>query len=168
MNETEGQDERGGVSVRAREIGVAAAIIALAAVVMYDNWRIGAGWASDGPEAGYFPFYVGLAMLISAGIVLFNAIMLRGPRRIFVDMRQFRPVLTLLAPSIVYVVVAAYLGIYVSAALYLAFFMSVVGHYRPAIVAPVAIGVPIFLFMLFEIWFLVPLPKGPLEYWLGF
>jgi hypothetical protein len=168
MNETEGQNERGGVSVRALEIGVAAAIIVLAAVVMYDNWRIGAGWGADGPQAGYFPFYVGLAMLISSGVVFFNAIVQRGPRRVFVDMRQFRPVLTLLVPSIVYVVIAAYLGIYVSAALYLAFFMSVVGRYRPAVVAPVAIGVPILLFLLFEIWFLVPLPKGPLEYWLGF
>jgi hypothetical protein len=168
MNETEGQNERGGVSVRALEIGVAAAIIVLAAVVMYDNWRIGAGWGADGPQAGYFPFYVGLAMLISSGVVFFNAIVQRGPRRVFVDARQFRPVLTLLVPSIVYVVIAAYLGIYVSAALYLAFFMSVVGRYRPVVVAPVAIGVPILLFLLFEIWFLVPLPKGPLEYWLGF
>jgi hypothetical protein len=28
--------------------------------------------------------------------------------------------------------------------------------------------VPLTLFMMFERWFLVPLPKGPLEAWLGF
>ena len=77
-------------------------------------------------------------------------------------------VLTLLVPSIIYVVIAAYLGVYFAAAIYLTFFMAVIGRYRAAIVAPVALGVPFVLFLLFEIWFLVPLPKGPIEYWLGF
>lgn len=168
MSNTEEQDQHGGVSVRALEIGVASAIILLAAVVMFDNWRIGAGWAADGPQAGYFPFYVALAMLISSCIVLFNAIMVRKPRQVFVERRQLQTVLTLLVPSIIYVVIAAYLGVYFAAAIYLTFFMAVIGRYRAAIVAPVALGVPFVLFLLFEIWFLVPLPKGPIEYWLGF
>jgi hypothetical protein len=168
MSETKGQDEKGGVSVRALEIGVAAAIVVLSAVVMYDSWRIGAGWGSDGPQAGYFPFYIGVAMLVSSGIILFKAITQRSPREVFVDPHKFRPVLTLLVPSIVYVALAAFLGVYVSAALYLAFFMAVIGRYRAAVVVPIAIGVPIALFLLFEVWFLVPLPKGPLEDWLGF
>ncbi len=168
MSRIEDQDERGGVSVKAFEIGVASAIMVLAAVVMYDNWRLGAGWAADGPQAGYFPFYVGLAMLISSGIILANAIRSRKPRQVFVERRQLQTVLTLLVPSMVYVAVAAFLGVYVAAALYLTFFMAVIGRYKPKIVAPVAIGVPITLFLLFEVWFLVPLPKGPIEYWLGF
>jgi hypothetical protein len=28
--------------------------------------------------------------------------------------------------------------------------------------------VPVALFLMFEVWFLVPLPKGPIEQWLGF
>ena len=168
MSNTEEQDQQGGVSVRALEIVVASAIILLAAIVMFDNWRIGAGWAADGPQAGYFPFYVGLAMLISSAIVLFNAIVVRKPRQVFVETRQLQTVLTLLVPSIIYVVIAAYLGVYFAAAIYLTFFMAVIGRYRAAIVAPVALGVPFVLFLLFEIWFLVPLPKGPIEYWLGF
>jgi hypothetical protein len=35
-------------------------------------------------------------------------------------------------------------------------------------IVPVAIGVPLMLFMMFEVWFLVPLPKGPLEAALGY
>ena len=168
MSNTEEQDQQGGVSVRALEIVVASAIILLAAIVMFDNWRIGAGWAADGPQAGYFPFYVGLAMLISSAIVLLNAIVVRKPRQVFVETRQLQTVLTLLVPSIIYVVIAAYLGVYFAAAIYLTFFMAVIGRYRAAIVAPVALGVPFVLFLLFEIWFLVPMPKGPIEYWLGF
>lgn len=168
MSESKGENEYGGVSVRALEITVAAALMALSAVIMYDSWRTGARWGADGPQAGYFPFYVALLMLISAGMVLLRGLTLAGPRRRFVQPSQFRPVLALFVPSMVYVVFAAYLGVYVAAALYLAYFMSVVGRYRAAIVAPVAIGVPIVLFLLFEVWFLVPLPKGPLEYWLGY
>jgi hypothetical protein len=33
---------------------------------------------------------------------------------------------------------------------------------------PVGVGVAVALFFLFEKWLLVPLPKGPLEAWLGF
>jgi hypothetical protein len=30
------------------------------------------------------------------------------------------------------------------------------------------VGVPLFFFIVFERWFLVPLPKGPIENLLGF
>jgi putative tricarboxylic transport membrane protein len=33
--------------------------------------------------------------------------------------------------------------------------------------AAVALGVSVVFFLLFEVWFKVPLPKGPLESWLG-
>jgi hypothetical protein len=169
MNEIKGHNEDGGVSVRTLEIVVAGTIMALAALVMYDNWRIGAGWASDGPEAGYFPFYVGLLLFVSGSIIFIRAIAATsGPALPFVEPRQFRQVLALLAPSIAYVAVTAFLGIYVTSALYLAFFMAVLGRYRLPIILPVALGVPLALFLLFEVWFLVPLPKGPLELWLGY
>jgi hypothetical protein len=31
-----------------------------------------------------------------------------------------------------------------------------------------AVSVPVLTFMIFELWFLVPMPKGPLEDWLGY
>ena len=64
------------VSKRTMELVVAALFMAVAALVMWENWRLGAGWASDGPEAGYFPFYIGLIMFIASaatfGINLFR------------------------------------------------------------------------------------------------
>ena len=56
----------------------------------------------------------------------------------------------------------------IASAIYLAYFMKMLGHYKWAIVAPVALGVPSLLFVVFEIWFLVPLPKGPVESYFGF
>ncbi len=168
MNEIQGHDEQGGVSVRMMEIVVAATIMGLAAIVMYDNWLTGAGWAPDGPQAGYFPFYVGLLMFVSSGVVFFRAIAKRARRAPFIVPHQFRQVMMLLGPTAIYIAVTAVLGIYVASALYLAFFMAVLGRYRAIVIVPVAIGVPIALFLLFEVWFLVPLPKGPLETWLGY
>jgi len=168
MDGTEQKDERGGVSVRALEIFVAALIMALATLVMYDSWLIGARWGADGPQSGYFPFYIGVLMFASSAIVFVRALVVRVVRRRFVEPQQFRSVLMLLVPSIVYVAVTAYIGIYVASALYLTYFMRLLGRYRWIVVLPIAIGVPVAMFFVFEIWFLVPLPKGPLEDWLGY
>ncbi|MBM3565347.1 MAG: tripartite tricarboxylate transporter TctB family protein [Alphaproteobacteria bacterium] len=164
----DGESEGGGASQRAVDMFVAAAIGALAVLVMYDNYQTGAKWASDGPQAGYFPFYIGVLMLISAGVNFFNALLKKGPRRIFVDSQQFRSVLAILVPSAVFVAGAYFIGIYIATVAFLAYFMRVLGGYRAAIIAPIAIGVPVFFFLLFEIWFLVPLPKGPVESYFGF
>jgi hypothetical protein len=168
MAEGENGGEPVGLSVRALDIGVALAFIGLGAVVMVDNHRRGAAWGPDGPESGYFPFYVGLVLVLSAAIVLVQAIFRQGRRRIAIDRAQARSVLALLLPTIVYVAVMAYIGIYVSSAIYLVYFMRLLGRYRWRTIVPISIGIPFILFVLFEVWFLVPLPKGPLEDWLGY
>jgi hypothetical protein len=168
MAESEKVDESVGVTVRALDIGVALAFMVLGTVVMVDNHRLGAAWGPDGPQSGYFPFYIGLALVLSAAIVLVQAALRKGRRRVAIDRVQARSVLALLVPTIVYVAAMAFIGIYVASAVYLAYFMRLLGHYRWAVIAPTAIGIPVALFALFEIWFLVPLPKGPLEDWLGY
>jgi putative tricarboxylic transport membrane protein len=42
------------------------------------------------------------------------------------------------------------------------------GGYSPYKALPLAVLLPIILFVIFEIWFLVPLPKGPVEAWFGY
>lgn len=159
----------GWVSTRAIELLVAALLMAVAGIVMSDSLRVGAGWASDGPEAGYFPFYVGLLMLLSSGVVFMRALLERkGGGDIFVDSSQFRQVLAILMPTAVFVVLSAFIGIYVSAFLFIGYCMVYLGRYPLRKVVPIAVVVPVVLFVVFEIWFLVPLPKGPLEEMLGY
>src|SRR3546814_17294456 len=133
MSESKSENEYGSVSVRTLEIAVAAALMALSAVIMYDSWRTGARWGADGPQDGYFPFYVALLMLISAGMVLLRGLTLAGPRSRIVQPSPFRPVLAPFVPSLVYVVFAAYPAVYLAAAVYLAYFMSFVGRSRATI-----------------------------------
>ncbi|GGF88158.1 hypothetical protein GCM10007301_55080 [Azorhizobium oxalatiphilum] len=157
------------VTRRTMDIVVALLFMGLAGLVMADSWRIGARWASDGPQAGYFPFYVGLIMMVASVTTLLQNLLTRHPDRAnFVDRSQFRSVLQVLVPTIAYVVLIAFIGLYVASAIFIAFFMWWLGKYKPLLIVPVAIGVPLVLFVMFEVWFLVPLPKGPLETALGY
>ena len=157
------------VSYRSVDAGVALLFMALSCVVMWDSWGIGAKWASDGPQAGYFPFYIGLIMFISSLGTLVGAIITKTPNlNTFVEKGQLMSVLSVLVPTAVFVALIPYLGLYVAGAIFIAFFMVAIGKYNILKAIPVAIFVPLALFVLFEIWFLIPLPKGPVENMLGY
>lgn len=157
------------VSTRLMDQVVAAILIGLAAIVMWDSYRIGIGWAGDGPEAGYFPFYIGLLLFISgAGTFVTNLVTKAPDVSNFVERTGLVSVMKVFIPTLLYVIAIDFLGIYVSSIIYIAFFMFWLGKYSPLIIAPVSFGVPLFLFFMFEIWFLLPLPKGPVEAMLGF
>jgi putative tricarboxylic transport membrane protein len=158
-------------SVRAWEVAVAALFLVFGAIVVWDSRRLGSAWGSDGPQAGYFPFYIGLIICIASAINLYSALM-RANRKPFVEWGQLRMVLTVMVPSVVYVILIANpwmsLGIYVASAIFIAFFMRFLGKYAWPKVAAVSVGVMVVFFLMFEVWFKVPLPKGPLEVAFGF
>mgnify|MGYP001378607866 CR=1 FL=1 len=157
------------VAHRTVELCVAGALMIVALVVMYDNWKTGAGWAFDGPEAGYFPFWIGVILLISSvGTFVTTLRNSSFGRETFVERGQLKQILQVLIPAIVFVAAISFIGIYVAAAIFIAFFMVYLGKYPVWKVVPVSVGVPLALFVLFEIWFLVPLPKGPVEAMLGY
>jgi len=156
------------VSTRLMELIVAGLFMAVATLVMYDNWRIGARWAEDGPQSGYFPFRIGAIMFIASAVTFGVNLLGRTPTSNFVERSQVKQVLQVLVPTIVFVVAIGFLGIYVSSVLFIAFFMWWLGKYPIYKILPIALVIPIALFFMFEVWFLVPLPKGPLEEFLGY
>lgn len=158
------------VSSRAMDIVVALLFLAAAALVIVDSTRLGFRWQEGvGPGAGYFPFYVALVMAGASLINLIRAILhKRGSEEIFVTRPAFLKVLAVLVPLAAFVAAIAFVGIYVSSAIFIALFMMYFGGYAFYRAIPVGGGVAIVLFFLFEKWFLVPLPKGPLEAWLGY
>lgn len=160
------EDRRAAASTRTVELVVACLILALGVVVAADSWRLGARWAEDGPQGGYFPFYIGLLLVISSAVVIVRALR-AGPGKAFVERGQFKLILTLLVPSIVYVALIGLVGIYIASILFIGFFMLYLGRYGIGRTAAVAFGVAIVFFLVFEVWFKVPLPKGPVEAWLG-
>ena len=153
--------------MRAADLATAAVLMALGGLVIFDAARLGHDWGSDGPKSGFFPFWLAVAMVVACAGIFAQALR-RGVDKPFVSREQLRPVLSVLLPAAAMVAVTAVAGLYVAAALYIGFYMRWVGrHAWPAIVA-LALGIPIVTFVIFERWFLVPMPKGPLEAWLGF
>ena len=153
--------------MRAADLVTASALMLLGAVVLADALRLGIGWSTDGPRSGFFPSWLALLMLAACATILVHA--WRGrPGKAFIGRAQVAPVLKVLAPATGMVLLTHWLGLYVSSALYLGLSMRWIGRHRWPTVVAVAVGVPIATFLIFERWFLVPMPKGPLETWLGY
>jgi len=170
----QGSDQRAVGSVRLWECVVAACFFAFGAVVSWDSHRIGSSWGDDGPQAGYFPFYIGVFIMASAIATFYEALRLDAAAggKPFVLRGQLRLVLTMLLPAVVYVALMDNpwypLGMYVPSVLLICAFMKMLGKYGWLSAIAVSVGVVVSFFVMFEIWFSVPLPKGPLETALGF
>jgi hypothetical protein len=135
---------------------------------MYDSVRLGSTWGDDGPKPGYFPFYIGLIMAVAAVMNLARGFVIPADRNPpFVLAGQLKMVLTVLVPAAIYAGAIGWIGIYVSSIVFIAFFMRWLGKFAWWKVAAVSIGTAVALFLIFERWFLVPLPKGPIEALLG-
>jgi putative tricarboxylic transport membrane protein len=152
---------------RTVDVLTAAAIMLIGAVVVADSLRLGAGWGSDGPKSGFFPFWLGSLLVLTAGAIMVQA-WRRGVTSPFVSRERLRPVLIVLLPAFGLVILTQFIGLYVASALYMAVYMRGVGAHRWSTVILLAIGIPVLTFVIFEQWFLVPMPKGPLEAWLGY
>jgi len=160
-------DDRPVAAARSVDIVVSVLILALAVLLGWDSWRIGAGWASDGPQAGYFPFYLSVLMGAASlyGIV---TKVLETQTEPFVTRQQFERVLKVLIPTFVYCLLIQYLGLYVASFFLVAGFMWWVGRiaaWKSLLTAFVFTAV---MFITFEIAFNVIMPKGPLEAAFGF
>jgi hypothetical protein len=156
-----------GPSHRIVELGVAVFTALFALIVLAGAWRVGIGWGVEGPKAGFFPFYVGL-FILGGSIVNFVNVIAAGPSdKLFAEWGQLRQVLSVVIPAAIYVALIPSLGIYLCSIVIIALFMRWLGSYGWSLTAVIAFGVPLFFYFMFEKWFLVPLPKGPIEELLG-
>jgi hypothetical protein len=159
--------------MRAADLLTAVVLMGLGGVVIHDAVRLGIGWGDEGPRSGFFPFWLATLLVGCSGAIFVQA-WRRRTARPFARREQLVPVLKVVVPVAAFIVVMDPpgppdgLGLYVAAALYIAGYMRWVGGHGWAAVAMVAIAVPVLSFIVFEQWFLVPMPKGPLEAWLGY
>jgi putative tricarboxylic transport membrane protein len=168
-NKTTKKPGKEGLSTKAVEMIVASIIFLLGIVVVYDSHRVGSGWASDGPQAGYFPFYIGVIICIAGGWIVLQTLFGKAANTTaFIGAGKLKLVLAVLLPTVVYVIAIYFIGIYVASALFIGIFMRWQGKFTLTKIIPVSLGVSIVMFLMFEVWFLVPLPKGPLEALFGY
>ena len=158
------------ISVRAMDIVTAIVFLAIGLTVMVGSLKLGASWGSDGPEAGYFPFYISLIMMLSSAVTLYQTAIVNKHKKTesFVEREPFKQVMAVLLPAVVFVLGVQLIGIYVSSVFYIAIFMVWLGKYPLWKAITVAVGVSVALYLMFEFWFQVPLPHGswfnPLEF----
>jgi hypothetical protein len=155
------------ITMRTAELTVATIIAALALLVIWSNYKLGAGWASDGPQAGYFPFRLAVIILISCIVVMVQVIR-QNDRSPFVERAQLRLVAIVLLPLIAYIAALQVIGIYVASAIFIGVFMMAIGRFSWWKSLVVGAGISLVFFWIFELQFQVPLPKGPLEHFFGF
>src|SRR5437016_6057653 len=90
-------------------------LIGIAALLGYDNWRTGMGWASDGPQAGYFPFYLSIILCTASLYGLASILIARAPPNdVFVTRDQLRRVLQVFVPTLLFCLFIQWLGLYVA------------------------------------------------------
>jgi putative tricarboxylic transport membrane protein len=163
--------EGGHLQQRWAELIAALFFAIVGAIVVFDSFRTGFRWASDGPQPGYFPFYIGITLITCAAWIIFQTIQgwsKDGGQKAFAKANEFRLVLRMFLPICLFVGGVFALGIYTAAIIYITTFMIWEGKFSWTRSLAVSLGVSLFLFILFEVWFLVPLPKGPIEAMLGF
>ena len=169
MEQDSGARMHGAVSERA--VGAVTAIVffLVGVVMIVDNYKIGAGWAPEGPEAGYFPLRIGVIICVAAAVVFYRALAAKGgAARAFVTYGRLRHVMVVLLPTIAYVLAIKFVGIYVASAVFIGAFMRVMDRFGWLKTIVISVGVSVALFWLFELQFKVPLPKGPLEARFGY
>jgi hypothetical protein len=155
---------RAGVPTYLVEAAAAAILLVIGLAVVFESRKLGAGWTTDGPGAGYFPFYIGVIIVVSGAGILYQALLGKNRKtEPFVDPVQFRRVLSVLLPATGYVLAITFLGLYVASAIYIALFMVVLGKYAWFKAVTAAFAVNALFFLMFEVWFKVPLYKGSLD-----
>jgi hypothetical protein len=153
--------------MRLADIVTASFLMLIGAVVLVDAVRLGFRWGTDGPQSGFFPFWLAIVLIAHSAAIIVRAVRKRSDEP-FASREQLRSVLTVAVPAAALVVFTQVIGLYVAGALYLFFYMRLVGRHSWVTTAALSIGIPLATFLVFEKWFLVPLPKGPVEAWLGY
>ncbi|CAD5110018.1 tripartite tricarboxylate transporter TctB family protein [Zestomonas carbonaria] len=155
------------VATRWVEIGLALFTAALGGIVMCGSLEIGIGWGDAGPEAGYFPFYIGLLLsAASLGNLIVALLRWQAMGSAFVGRTAFRQVLAVFLPIAAYVAAMPFTGIYLASALFIAWFMwrdrQRGKPYGLALIATIAGGATLASYLIFALWFKVPLDAGVL------
>src|SRR5918998_2009173 len=142
--------ERALVSRSTMEIATALATGALGAAVMWGAVEHDIGWGDSGPAAGYFPFRIGVLIVLGSLANLVLAIWRRNHERsVFLTREQGKRVLAFGLPILAFVIVSLWLGLYVGAILYLFFVMVFQGGYGPLVALGVALAVAVVMRLIF-------------------
>ena len=151
-------------TTRTAEVVVYVLLLALALLLGFDNWRSGMGWAKDGPQSGYLPFY--LCVILAGASVFGLGITLLKRKEVsptFVTRDQLRRVTQVFIPTLLFCAAMQWLGLYVASFLLVAGFMRFIGRIAWWKSLLTSFVFAFAMFATFDVAFDVIMPKGPIE-----
>jgi hypothetical protein len=149
--------------MRRADIYVGLFLMAVGLLVLGDAIRLGFGWGMSGPEAGFFPFYMGLGIVICTFFIVRRGIKIlkkEGMGKPLIRQGGLTQILWVLIPAAGMVLLTEIIGLHLATVLYLAFYMGVVGKLHWGKVILISILVPLVVYVVFDKVFLIPLPEG--------
>lgn len=144
-------------------LAVAVLLLGIATLVIVDAVRLGFGWGDDGPESGFFPFWLGVILAICAAVELRRLLALQlahAPARRLMPVGAWKPIAWVFVPAAGMALATELVGLHLAAVLYLAFYMRATGKVRWSTTLAVAVLVPVLLYVALDKLFLVPMPQG--------
>lgn len=151
---------KSGPSQRTFEIAIALFFALFGAIIVAGAVKAGITWGFDGPRAGFFPFLMGVLVLIGAGVTLLLILKDKSDLGIFSEWGHIAQVASVALPTLAYIIAIYLIGIYIASALLIAYFMIVLSGYKPLFTAVIAISMPVIIYFVFQKWFLIALPDG--------
>ena len=150
-----------GVATYVVEAAVAFVGLVFGIIVIVGSMELGTGWTTDGPGAGDFPYYMGIIISGCCAWIIGKALFGKNKNtEIFVENEAFKRVLAVLIPIVLFVFGIELVGLYVAGTIYITLFMVILGKFSWVKSALLGICVSVFFFLMFEVWFLVPLYNG--------
>ena len=148
--------------MRKADIGFALLLLVVAILVAWESLRLDIGWGLNGPQGGFFPFWLAVGLAICCLIIVGHALRSTalGLRQPLVRPGGWGPILKVAVPATAMVALTEMIGLYPAAALYIGFYMRWIGKHHWLLVLAVSIGVPVCSYVIFDKWFLIPMPKG--------
>lgn len=156
------------MTVRTAELVMAIATALISIAFMWKSAELAIGWVPEkGPGSGFWPFWLSAGMLLAS-----LATLVRWFRKITPESRSHEIyisrgalyVVGISAAAILFLLIAThFIGIYISLLAFLFFYLRIVGRHSWRVTLPLTIGVPVFIFCLFEWALKIPLPKAVSE-----
>ena len=148
--------------MRKADILVALVLLGLAVLVAWESLQLNIGWGLNGPQGGFFPFWLAVGLGLCCLVILAQALWPPSPflRRPLVRRGGWVPVLQVALPAVALVALTEMIGLYLAAVLYIGFTMRCIGRHPWLLVLTLSIGIPLGSYFLFDKWFLIPMPKG--------
>ena len=150
------------MGLRQADIGFALLLLGVAVLVVVGSLRLDIGWGLNGPKGGFFPFWLALGLALCCVVILVQALRCSSgaSAQPLVRPGGWVPILKVAGPATAMVALTEMIGLYMAAALYIGLYMRWIGKHHWLLVLAVSIGVPLSSYLIFDKWFLIPMPKG--------